>query len=759
MPLTRGRFALLLLLLVSCRTYGPPPSFPPHEKGGARARWMYEQRAYPFDAVPREARRQAWEEAVRVRLRAVPSAIGAAPVPYWRPIGPLPVRVDWPWKTATGRVKALAVSPIDPGLVLVGASSGGIWRSNDSGASFTPVTDEHVDLSVGAIAFAPSDPRVVYAAMGSDFLGTGVLRSADAGATWQLVSGPTFAPRGTAIRVVVDSGNPDRLWVAQTSRQDAMSGQVFSSGVLLSVDGGVTWSTQLHGLITDFIAHPLTTETLLVGVSRPDQPGLSRGVHRSTDGGATWSLLYSGDPDPGSQPNYTLAVTSGGRIYVHAVITTETALRPRFLLSDDYGITWSQQTATSLPQAKSAYLQNDPWNDATLYVGFHDRDGWKSVDAGATWQNMTRNINVNGHFDPAGSTSHIDQHAIAFAGNSNTFYLGNDGGAFLTRNGGTTFDTLNSSLSLVQAYRVNAHPFDANLLFLGTQDNGLERRLPDGSWREVITGDYGTIVFNLNDPSRIISNYIFCTLVEFASNGDRYRNTISSTATFGEPSGEARVGFIAPFEQSRRTGTLYFGTWRLFLSRDFGDNWTAPAGTLDLTRGRSDVLSAIGVSQLDPQLLYTGSHRGRVMVSRDEGLTWTDVTAGLPDRSVRAVVPHRRNPSVAYVAFSGYRSDHVFVTQDYGASWQSISAGLPDIPVNALLVDPSDDTILYAGTDVGVFRRQGQGQWQPFMDGMPPVVVTSFDVTAAGRIVLSTYGRGVYELVVPSLPRRRAAGR
>src|SRR5688500_4457936 len=142
MPVTRGRLALLLLFLVSCRTSVPAPSFPPHEKGGARARWMYEQRAYPFDAVPAQARRQAWNEAVRMRLRAVPSATDGAPAPFWRSIGPLPVDVNWPWRTATGRVKALAVSPADPQLVLLGASSGGIWRSTNGGASFVPVTDE-----------------------------------------------------------------------------------------------------------------------------------------------------------------------------------------------------------------------------------------------------------------------------------------------------------------------------------------------------------------------------------------------------------------------------------------------------------------------------------------------------------------------------------------------------------------------------------------------------------------------------------------
>src|SRR5688572_1876552 len=194
-----------LLLFVACRSGNPPILLPhpaPEDKGLARERWMYELRAYPFDEIPADGRRNALELVKRsAELEAATDPTGSM---VWKAIGPLPVDTNWPWGAATGRVKAIAISPANPSLILVGSSGGGIWRSIDGGRSFKPVSDTQADLAVGSIAFAPSNPNIVYAGMGSEFLGTGVLRSDDAGATWRHVSDNTYGTRGQAPRIVVD---------------------------------------------------------------------------------------------------------------------------------------------------------------------------------------------------------------------------------------------------------------------------------------------------------------------------------------------------------------------------------------------------------------------------------------------------------------------------------------------------------------------------------------------------------------------------
>ncbi|HEX6640630.1 MAG TPA: hypothetical protein VF215_05930 [Thermoanaerobaculia bacterium] len=747
----------LLLLALACAVLGCRSAVPleppePEDKGEARERWFYEQRAYPFDAIPADARRAALAQLQRER----PSiASEAAATSTWRVIGPQPVGTRWPWSAATGRVKALAISPANPDIVLAGSSSGGIWRSIDRGQTFVPVTDDQADLAVGSIAFAPSDPNIVFAAMGSDFLGTGVLRSDDAGAHWHLVSGASYGTRGTAPRMIVDPVNPNRLWVAQYSRLNQQSGTVFSSGILASEDGGVSWATRFAGLTHDLVALPGGVTTFLAGIARDDRGGGGNaGIYRSINGGVSWSLVVDAGEGASALPSLAVTPAAPQRVYSHMSIDTQGERTYRFLVSNDGGATFVDLPAVGLPHERSVYTRVDPRNADVIYVGL--RDLYRSNDGGLTFTNLTKGYTAAERFDPAHSTSHVDQHSIAFhPTDGRILYIGNDGGVFRSEDRGETFTSLSGALSLVQAYGIAAHPTDPATLFLGTQDNGLERRDANGQWRELITGDYGSILFDSADPDRFATNYVRGYLMEFGDRGESYINDLASNETFGE--GETqRIAFIAPFEQSLATNTLYFGTYRLFASHDFGSTWNAPAGTLDMTKGSGDTLSAIGVSETHANVLYTGSNRGRVMMTRDAGLTWTDVTTGLPNRAVRAIALDRANADIAYVAFSGYAAPHVWKTRNGGATWEKLDRGLVDTPVNALLIDPSDPNVVYAGTDLGIFRLDDTAaQWEYFSNGLPPVIVTDFAVRANGTIVVATHGRGAYELVQTRAARRR----
>lgn len=747
----RRLLAVALFLAASCRTATPPFPTPPEpqDKGRLRERWLFEQRAYPFGSIPSDARRRALDEVRRFRPRSEGEEQSAGvTAASWRPIGPQPVDTYWPWGAASGRVKALAVSPADPSVLLAGSSSGGIWRSTDGGAHFSPVSDDQADLAVGSISFAPSNPQIVYAAMGSEFLGTGVLRSDDGGASWRLVSDSSYGALGTAPRIVIDAANPDRLWIAQYSRIAMPSGQLYAGGVMRSTNGGVSWQIQFRGLIADLVAVGGNSSELLAAVIRDDRPEHGNaGIYRSTNGGLTWSIVL--DAGPGVFAWTRLATTAAApqRVYAH-IIQGSTH---RVAVSNDRGLTWSDVAADGLPQESSVFIAADPSDPDVVFAGM--RDLYRSGDGGTTFENVTLGYTEEG-FDPAGSTSHVDQHSIAFRPHvPGSFFLGNDGGVFLTEDGGDSFTSLSGTLAIIQAYGIAAHPTDPARIYLGTQDNGLERRDPDGSWFELITGDYGSILFDVNDDENFATNYIRGNIFAMGHGGNSWTGTLATDATFGEGS-QPRIAFIAPFEQLRALNALYFGTWRLFVSLDFGLTWNATAGMTDLTRGGSDTLGAIGLSRSDPSVIYTGSYQGRVMVTATGGVTWDDVSDGLPDRAVRAIAVDPADPDVAWAGFSGYAAEHVWRTDDGGASWQSVSDGLPDVPVNALVIDPKDAAVVYAGTDIGVFRYDGS-RWSYFSAGMPPVIVTDFDVTASGRIVAATHGRGAYELVVRSTNRRR----
>src|SRR5262249_3210429 len=209
--------------------------------------------------------------------------------------------------------------------------------------------------------------------------------------------------------------------------------------------------------------------------------------------------------------------------------------------------------------------------------------------------------------------------------------------------------------------------------------------------------------------------------------------------------------------------TLYFGTWRLFVSGDTGESWSAPAGDMDLTKGITpkgrDVLTAIGVSASDTSVIYTGSLMGRAMRSSDSGVTWTDITAGLPDRSITGVAVDPADPATAFVTLSGFGSSHVFRTTDAGATWSDRGNGLPDVPANTLMIDPVDPNTIYVGTDIGAFRSTDRGQqWQDFNRGLPPVIVHQFAGQPDGGVIqVATYGRGIYQTTGNERPVIRSA--
>jgi photosystem II stability/assembly factor-like uncharacterized protein len=795
-----------------------------------REEWFRFQRAYPFADVPPDARRLAWES--RPRGGGLKNGDGrgilSVDSSVWTPLGPLPTTPKFPnnWGMTSGRINAIAVKPDDANVILVGASTGGVWRSIDGGATFAPASDSQVDLSVGSIAFAPSNPSIVYAGMGdigNSYLGTGVLKSTDGGATWSRVSQvlgtdcaslPAFNTAGClpapaiAMNVLVDPGDPNRVYLTQYNYVNTTTNGGFASGFYISTDGGVTWTKTLGGLPRDLVMHPTNPQILYLAMRRVDTGQQLPGLYKSIDAGQTWTRIYDSPYDTAYAASPTLrdirvAVTPAApeNVYVFAGKTISPA-NVRVNVSTDGGAHWDASTSANVDTAQfgyNTYIKVDPTNPSVIYVA--TRDVYKSVDGGANWSSITKNFFLSGgswdHYaptgtpqNPHGSWSHPDQHCFAFVpGNSNSFYIGNDGGLSKTTDGGATLTSLNATFTLSQFVGLVASPTNANLQVGGTQDNGTQARLAGGSgigWTEFAEGDGGHPVINPVDSRAVLSTYVFGRIRrwQFSADGSSRveKGGTASETTFGEcdtssPSCSPRIAFYAPFTSNGVDATVYFGTWKLYVSPNFADTvnttvptWNAPGGTTDLTKGGmvdctatpkpsqcSDVLNAIGVAHTaysSSQVIYTGSAQGRVMLSQDGGATWNDRTSNLPPRTIESitVAPSDVSGATAYVTLGGYGSGHVWKTTNAGQSWSDLSGTnaatkLPNIATTALLLDPTTPGVIYAGTDIGVFRSTTDGiTWETFNNGIPPVPVTSFAVNAAGKIEIGTYGRGAYEL-------------
>jgi photosystem II stability/assembly factor-like uncharacterized protein len=751
--------AAQLRLAERSSTHAPPVLMRDEREGGEyerNERWFYEQRAYPFGTIPPDARRKAWEQWKRVERRtaatrdaARPAAMAGAPVPVWRQIGPAPTRAFFDEiSPVSGRLRAVAVSPADPQLILVGGTVGGIWRSADGGATFAPVSDDQVDLAVGAIAFAPSDPNVVYAAMGQAYFGSGVLRSTDAGRTWRRVSDTSLPTPAEAADVLVDPSNPNRVYVAQYAGFNA-DGSLTSSGFYVSTDGGARWTRTFTGLARDLAIDAGDPHTIYLAMDRVDEAaGGPEGVYRSTDSGLTWSPAYAGPFAPGNYNRFFVAASPAdpNRVYALGTGSLGGGLAYRVATSADRGAHWSDVTSTGLQSDRPVFLVASPFDAGTLYAGYPGGDLFKTTDGGQHWSCVTMGY-CDGQVGRDDLT-HVDQHAFAFSpADGERVYLGNDGGLYTSSDGGRHWASLNQTLSLVTFRTIAIHPANVSLSFGGTQDNGTQRRENGTSgWSEGITGDGGGVVVDATDSGVIFTTYIYGTIFRWTRDMSIFDKQVADDSTFGEAS-SGRIAFYPPFVGDGATGRLYFGTWRLFTSDDRGETWRAPAGQVDLTSGGRDVLSAIAVAPSDPNVIYTGSSEGRAMVTSDGGRTWRDVTAGLPDRFITAVAVDRANPSVAWLTVSGYHSGHVFKTTNMGAAWADVSGELPDIPANALLQDPLDPNTVYLGTDIGAFRStSGGAAWEGFTSGMPPAPVLAFASHPSGAVQAATYGRGAYEL-------------
>lgn len=721
----------------------------------ARAHWFMLQRAYPFAAIPPNARRMAWEASRELRREArriTPLVVE----PEWRAIGPQPSADPTPffrW-TTSGRVTTIAVSPANSQIVLIGGAAGGIWRSTDSGANFVPVTDNQVDAAVGSIAFAPSNPSIVYAGMGDpvaygliDYLGSGVLKSIDAGQTWVKVNNETLATPCFTAKIEVDPHDPNHVYAAQTARQDT-NGFFTSGGFYYSTDGGVNWTKTLNGTPRDMVISPGDPQTLYVGMIYP-----TSGIYKSTNGGRTWTRVFTAPFDSNRAGDFQLAVSpaSPQSIYTFTGGSVSGALNVRVIVSNDAGQTWVDKGAAGISETQfgyNSYIRVDPTNANVIYAATTML--YKSTDGGTSWNNLT-----NG-YAPGPYQAHVDQHSFAFApGNSNEFYIGNDGGVWKTTDGGVSLHSINDTLSLTQFYSVALHPTNPLITYAGTQDNSLQGRAGTSLRWDTLpsAGEGKDIVIDGVDPSIIYFSDIYCTLIRSKNNGRTYEGLIGSNQIFGEPDNAARVAWTAPLAGNGRDSTIYFGTWRLFKSTDRGAVWTKPGGDTDLTKGVSpqfgaDVLSVIRVAPADPNVIYTGSALGHAMVSTNGGASWADITQDLPDRSITQITIDNTNPAVAYLTLSGYRTGHVYKTTDYGAHWANMSGNLPDAPANALLIDPLDPSVILVGTDIGLFRSLAGGNvWSAFNNGLPPAIISGLTSQTTGLIQLSTYGRGVYELV------------
>ena len=678
-----------------------------------------------------------------------------------------------------GRVTAVTGVPSQPKTFYMGVASGGLFRTTDGGLNWTPIADCKIPVgSMGAIAVADSDPKVIYVGTGSDGVrsnvstGRGVYKTADGGDTWQFV-GLYHAGQIGAVRI--HPTDPNTVWVAAMG--DAFK-KNDERGIFKTTDGGKTWKKVLYvndGVgAMDVELQPGNPSVVYAWMSRLERKpwtiisgSRDGGFYKSTDAGETFTQIKTGLPAE-LIGKANLAVTAAKPDRIYALI--EALPGGGFYRSDDSGQSWALMTAQPALLQRPFYyttLGADPTNADVVYAGAESF--FKSVDGGKTFSALR--------------TPHGDNHDIwVNPKDGNTLVQSNDGGANISTDGGHTWSSqLNQPTGEFYGvwmdeqfpYNLYGAQQDSSTVIITSQATPYARE----DWRGGPGCETGPIMPYPKDPTIVYGSCKGQYSVMNLKTGQEKQYWIGAQSLYGNPASDLiyRMQRVSPMALSPHDpDVLYYGSQYLHRTRDKGVTWekispdltAKPACcqgasgepiTRDVTGEEFySTLYAITESPLERGVIWTGSNDGPFHVTRDNGKTWTDVTPKDLEPGGRVqwieASPHRRGSAyfAVYRYLLGDYQPYIYKTDDYGKSWTRLTTGsngiAADNPTRVVREDPDREGLLYAGTEFGMFISfDNGGHWQPFQLNLPVTPITDIKLHHKD-LVVATQGRAFWIL-------------
>lgn len=716
----------------------------------------------------------------------------------WRYIGP-----------PGNRTIAVAGIAGDPHTYYVGAASGGIWKTTDGGVHWQPIFDNENVASVGALAVAPSNPRVVWAGTGESFirshisLGWGMFRSTDAGATWTKVG---LENTGRIARVVVDPRNADVAIVAALGHA---YGPQPDRGIYRTADGGRSWAKVLFAGDSaggiDVVMDPNDPDVLYAATWQIEvrtwtrvSGGAGSGIWKSVDNGVTWRRLVGHGLPTRPFGKVGLGVTKANSKRVYALIETGKGIpwngaptdTGTLWRSDDAGDTWRLVNSSSNLLSRPAYytrmaVEPDDADEAYfLSIGFGGtKDGGRTLTPRTTAQSPGFD-NHDMWIDPTDASRMI---------------VANDEGVSVSVNRGHTWSRVR--LPIAQIYHVTTDtrvpytvcgnmqdgpstcgPSNSKFESSGITGGG---EIPRGLWYSVGGGESGWAT-----PDPVNPNIVWSTASGRGSMGGivvrtdvaakRSRDVeVWPVSTNGHAAKAVKYRFVwdFPFAISPHNhDRIYVGSQYVHQTVNGGQSWTliSPDLTLNDTsrQGHSggltgdnigveygDVVYAIAESPVVTGLIWAGTNDGQVQLTRDGGAHWTNVTKNIPGMiawgTVGSIEPSHFRAGTAYVTVNGHQEGNfdtwVYRTTDFGATWTRIVNGIPKSPLSfarCVIEDPKRPGLLYLGTENAIYVSFNDGDaWEPLQLNLPHAPVSSLTVQRNfNDLAIATYGRGFYIL-------------
>jgi photosystem II stability/assembly factor-like uncharacterized protein len=679
-----------------------------------------------------------------------------------------------------GRIVEFAVVEEDPATIYAATASGGAWKTVNGGASWEPMFDREQTVSIGAIAVSQTDPNVVWIGTGeansvrSSSWGNGVYRSLDGGRTWAHKGLDKSQHVG---RVVIHPSDPNTVYVAALGALWAPNEE---RGLYKTTDGGTTWTqvlrvSQYTGVV-DVAMDPRDPDVLYAASFQRERRyysflggGPESAIFKSVDAGATWQKLTAGLP-AGDAGRIGIGVcrSKPDRLYA-AIVGPEGGI----FRSDDRGASWERRSREISTHWYYGQIVCDPGNPDRIFVPMTRH--YVSSDGGRTFRD-----------DFARAGVHADHHTVwVNPRDSRHILLGTDGGIYISRDTGTTWD-FQDHLSIAQFYTVAVDMQEPwYYVYGGTQDNssyggpsGTRQSdgIVNGDWYMTVGGDGFYAQIDPIDPTIVYSESQYGNLVRFDTRTGE-RRSIQPQPPDGE---KYRWNWSAPVLISPHDpATVYFAANVLFRSRNRGDAWETispdltrridewklplqgkvqPPDAIDLHASTADygTVTSISESPLRAGVIAVGTDDGLVQVTRDGGKTWAKIDAFLhvpePTR-VSRVLFSRFAEGTLYATFDGHQDNHfrphVLKSTDYGRTWTSIAADLPDDgPVYVIAEHTRNGQLLFVGTEFGVFLTlDGGRRWDRLRNNLPTVAVHDIVIHPRDNdLVLGTHGRGIWIL-------------
>ena len=685
----------------------------------------------------------------------------------------------------SGRIADIAVHPDNDNVWYVAVGSGGVWKTENSGTTWSPIFDDQASYSTGCITIDPNDPARIWVGSGENVggrhvgYGDGVYLSPDSGATWKNMG---LKNSEHISKIVVHPNNSDVVWVASQGPLWKKGGE---RGVYKTTNGGKNWKRVLGNSewtgATDLMIDPNDPQILYAAtwdrhrtVAAYMGGGPGSGIHRSTDGGETWEKLSNGLPKS-NMGKIGLALSPQKSNVVYAAIELDRT-QGGVYRSEDGGSSWSKMSDTVSGGTGPHYYQE-------LYASPHKFDRLylmnvrvlTSEDGGKSFTQLKE------------EKKHSDNHALIFKKDDpNYLMIGTDAGIY------ESFDLAQNwryikNLPLTQFYKVavnNAEPFYS--IFGGTQDNGSVGGPSATDEREGIANKhwYKTLFADghqsATDP--VHDDIIYAETQQ----GGLHRIDLTSgepvmiqpQAQEGDP--YERFNWDAPILVSpHNPARLYFASYRVWKSESRGDDWEPISG--DLTRNEERIelpimgrqqswdnpwdvgamsnynsITSLSESPVKEGVLFAGTDDGHIQISQNGGQQWNQIPVtklGLPNRSfVNDIKADLFDSNTVYVVLDNHKegdfNPYIYKSTDLGVSWKSISSNLPKRTlVWRIVQDHVNKNLLFAATEFGVYVSLNAGTaWQK-LPGTPTLPFR--DLTIQKRendLVAASFGRGFYVL-------------